>query len=296
MWEFDDLAYRGYIHFLRLEKTVDLLVTMTAIYDRIGDDYDTTRRADPVIVEQLKDLLGVQRDKRYLDVACGTGNYTAEISRAGGIWHAFDQSKRMLHEARPKSNLVEWDQFDVEHLGYESEQFDGAMCSLAIHHFPSLTRAFSEVARVLRSRARLVVFTAIPEQMRSYWLCHYFPVMMEKSCEQMPAFEDIEGSLLKGGLTLDVKRPFFISRELQDSFLYSGKQRPEMYLSEKVRNGISSFRNFCTRAELRRGLGELQADIASGAISEIIDGCRNPLGDYLFVRAIKHRRQNGQGI
>ncbi len=148
---------------------------MEAIYDEIGKDYDTTRKADAGILSTLNSLLDLEGEKNYLDVACGTGNYTSEISRFGGKWFAFDNSDKMLSEARPKSSQVDWRQFDVTDLGYEPDLFDGAICSLAIHHFASLDKAFREVARVLKSNARFVIFSATPNQMRCYWLNHYFP-------------------------------------------------------------------------------------------------------------------------
>ena len=96
-------------------------------------------------------MLNVEEEKKYLDIACGTGNYTFEISRFGGKWFAFDNSERMLSEARPKSSQIDWRQFDVTELGYEPNFFDGAICSLAIHHFPALNEAFREIAKIGRA-------------------------------------------------------------------------------------------------------------------------------------------------
>jgi len=259
---------------------------MESIYDEIGKDYDATRKPDPGILSTLSSLLDVEEEKRYLDVACGTGNYTSEISRIGGKWFAFDNSEKMLSEARLKSSQVDWRQFDVAELGYESNLFDGAISSLAIHHFPSLDKAFREVARVLKSNAKFVIFTATPKQMRCYWLNHYFPEMMENSCRQMPTFETIKSALTQAKFSIESTKPFFISAELQDFFLYSGKQRPDMYLSSKVRNGISSFHNFCPQSELNSGLDKLRNDIESGEIERIMDSYNNDNGDYIFICAI----------
>lgn len=260
---------------------------MEAIYDAIGDGYDTTRRSDPTILAGLNSLLNVQRDKTYLDIACGTGNYSAAMSELGGIWYAFDHSEKMLFEARSKSVSVQWMQCDFQQISMEASHVDGAICTLAIHHFPDLAKAFAEVGRVLKPRANFVIFTATPEQMRWYWLCEYFPAMMEKSLQQMPGLAAIEKALHRGGFALESMQAFFIYPELQDFFLYSGKQRPEMYLSEKIRRGISSFRNFCTDAELKAGLAQLQRDIESGTISRVVDKYTNDSGDYLFVHAVK---------
>lgn len=256
---------------------------MDAIYDKIGIEYDTTRRADPVILSRLVSLLEADRSEKYLDIACGTGNYTSELAIFGGTWHAFDQSQKMLSEARLKSSLVTWQQCDVAETTYDDNCFDGATCSLAIHHFPDLEAAFDEIARILRPRSKLIIFTATPDQMKSYWLNHYFPIMIERSCNQMSTLEVIEPNLNKAGISIEDTEPFFITPDLQDFFLYSGKQRPEMYLSESVRNGISSFHNFCSESELNSGLSRLKDDIETGSINAIIEkyACEN--GDYLLI-------------
>lgn len=256
---------------------------MHKIYDKIGDGYDTTRKADPFILSQFNMLLNIQPHKKYLDVACGTGNYTSAIAQYGGTWSAFDQSEVMLSEAVKKSHKVQWSTFDVEHTDFESNSFDGAMCSLAIHHFPNMTNAFREISRLIKPKGKIVLFTAVPEQMYSFWLNEYFPNMMQKSCDQMPSLEAINSAVESHGLIIENTMPFFIEPKLQDFFLYSGKQRPEIYLAQSVRDGISSFRNLCAHEELERGLSVLQSDIESGAIHEVIKKYENNIGDYLFV-------------
>ena len=106
---------------------------------------------------------------------------------------------------------------------------------------------------------------------------------MEQSCIQMPTIERIKSSLNKAGIVIDTAEPLFITPELQDCFLYSGKQRPEMYLSSAVRNGISFFHNFCSQSELNNGLKKLQEDIGSGDIYRVIKNFENEEGDYIFI-------------
>ena len=54
-----------------------------ALYDRIGDGYDATRRADPTIVEALGRLLALPPGGRCLDLGTGTGNYAVALHHAG---------------------------------------------------------------------------------------------------------------------------------------------------------------------------------------------------------------------
>ena len=134
---------------------------MNTIYDKIGNGYDTTRKADPFILSQFNKLLDIKIGQNYVDIACGTGNYTSEIAKFGGDWSAFDQSKVMLTEAKGKSKIVRWSKFDVENTGFESNYFSGAICSLAIHHFPDLSKAFKEISRILKPSAKIILFTAV---------------------------------------------------------------------------------------------------------------------------------------
>lgn len=254
---------------------------MSAIYNEIGINYDTTRKADPHITRKLAELSEIKANKKYLDIACGTGNYTIELNKFGGQWFGFDQSEKMLREAKLKTNSITWSCFDVAQLKYDDEEFDGAICSLAIHHFADLNTAFTEIARVLKSNGKLVIFTSTPEQMQHYWLTHYFPIMMEKSCEQMPSLALIQDSLTKCDLKITATEPFFINPDLKDFFLYSGKFRPEIYLSQSVRDGISSFQNFCSQSELESGLARLATDIKSGKIATTPKN--DNLGDYMFI-------------
>ena len=265
----------------------DLKEAMSVIYNEIGEGYDITRCADPEIVNILAGLMVLHEKGAYLDVGCGTGNYTAELAKIGGKWKAFDQSVLMIEKAKSKNSGIEWSVFDVVNTSYESASFDAALCSLAIHHFPNLSDASREVSRVLVSSGRFVIFTSTPEQMSSYWLKHYFPIMLKRSIEQMPSINKIQSAINAASLKLVEIKQFSVSAELKDLFLYSGKQRPEMYLSESVRAGISSFRNFCPNSELESGLSLLAADIETGNINHIIEKYEKNTGDYCFLVAQK---------
>lgn len=260
---------------------------MSAIYNQIGKGYDTTRSADPEILNILASLLSLKENGLYLDAGCGTGNYTHELAKLKGTWKAFDQSELMIEKAKQKNSNIEWSVFDVVKTHYKAASFDSVLCTLAIHHFPNLTTAFKEISRVLLPQGKFVIFTSTPEQMRTYWLNHYFPTMLEYSIKQMPSVDTIETALQDANLRLLEIKPFKVSKNLKDLFLYSGKQRPEMYLSESVRAGISSFKNFCPHAELESGLSLLSSDIESGNIHSIIEQYEEAKGDYCFLVAQK---------
>jgi ubiquinone/menaquinone biosynthesis C-methylase UbiE len=256
--------------------------TMQSKYDRIGRNYDTSRSADPFLLSRLINHLGLSKEKYYLDAACGSGNYTTTMANEGGKWFGVDLSEVMLSKARSKSSLPQWIKASVECLPFENHVFDGISCTLAIHHFGSLIKVFSEFHRVLRE-GRFVLFTSTTEQMRGYWLREYFPVAMERSSEQMPGRDKILSALLDAGLEPVEVEPYFIKPDLSDFFLYSGKHRPEIYLDPRVRRGISTFSSLADEEEILSGCSRLAADIESGKIKEVISGYENDLGDYCFI-------------
>jgi SAM-dependent methyltransferase len=259
---------------------------MQPLYNDIGSTYCATRRADFVIAKTLAQLVEVQEGRRFLDLACGTGNYTNALASIGGSWSGCDISEVMISQARLKNSAIDWQLSKADSLPYQSGFFDGAMCTLAIHHFPDLLKPFQEVHRVLNQGA-FVLFTAFPHQMRKYWLCHYFPEMMKSSITQMPAQEVVTAALQSAGFELEKITPFYVINELQDLFLYSGKERPDQYLDPVVRANISSFASRCSAAELNTGLQRLSSDIESGEFSRVASSYVSTRGDYAYVVAKK---------
>jgi ubiquinone/menaquinone biosynthesis C-methylase UbiE len=256
-----------------------------AIYNRIGTRYDTTRRADPYLLSRLLHHLQPKPRGKYLDLACGSGNYTAALARAGISMVGIDQSSQMIRTAISKSTTVKYCLASAESLPISNAAFDGVTCTLAIHHFKDLNAAMCQVARVLCVTGRFVLFTSTRQQMRACWLAEYFPNAIKRSIDQMPDLDQVVTALQHGGLKLVCTEQYSICEDLQDKFLYSGKHFPEMYLDPNFRANISTFSALADPAEVDMGCQRLAADIATGRITSTMESYRNDAGDYLFVVA-----------
>lgn len=256
-------------------------------YDRIGQGYNLTRKADPYLVSRLLFHLEPDAQGRYLDIGCGTGNYTVKLHQGGYQFIGVEPSQEMLDKARATSTSIQWLQGKAEAIPLENKSINGTIASLTLHHWSSLETGFKEVCRVMKPGARLVIYTSTPEQMQGYWLNHYFPKMLEASIVQMPSYDLVESSLLKSSFQILSTEAYAIRADLEDLFLYAGKQRPELYLDPQVRKGISSFAALAHAEEVKLGLETLEKDIASGEIEKIMEKYVNDLGDYLFVIAQK---------
>ncbi len=198
-----------------------------------------------------------------------------------------DPSAKMIEAAKQKSNAIDWRIGSAEKIYLNDESIDGAIAVLTIHHWSDLTKGFKELNRILKDDGRIIIFTSSAEQMKSYWLTHYFPKMMKDSIKQMPSIETVKNIIAETGFQITQIEKYFVKDDLEDLFLYSGKQNPELYLKPEVRNGISSFSSLANIDEIKNGIGKLKEDITSGKIKEVINSFENNLGDYLFIAAEK---------
>ena len=253
------------------------------IYNVIGTDYNATRKADPYIASRLFELLGVKQGSLCLDIGCGTGNYTIALSEKGLSLCGVDPSEKMLASARAKSTEISWLTGTAENIPAKESTFYGVTGVLTLHHWKNIGTGFLELNRVLKSNSRAVFFTSDPAQMKGYWLNHYFPGIMERSINQMQALSLIESAASRAGFKTRHIEKYFVSRDLQDMFLYAGKDKPELYFDPGMRKGISSFAALSNAREVEKGLKRLSEDIATGAFAKTRQRYENTLGDYLFI-------------
>lgn len=252
-------------------------------YDTIGTNYNTTRKADPYLFSRLHTLLYPSPKETYLDIGCGTGNYTSAFAKKGYRFIGIDPSVEMLEKAEKQNKTVTWRIGKAENIELSEKSVDGIIASLTLHHWQDLNQGFSELNRVLKPNGKIIIFTSTPNQMKGYWLNHYFPKMLVDSTIQMPSYAQIESNLKANGLYIESTEKYSIQPDLQDLFLYSGKHNPSIYLDSRVRHGISSFSSLANTKEVTQGLSILKKDIASGKINDVISRYKNTEGDYLFI-------------
>ncbi len=252
-------------------------------YDRIGKAYNDTRKADPYLLGRMQALLAYKKGQKVLDIGCGTGNYTIALAAAGLEMIGVEPSEQMLETARSRNASLSWHSGRAESIPLADQSVDAALASLTLHHWTNLVAGFKEVARVLKSGGRFVVFTATPKQMQGYWLNHYFPQMLADSMAQMPSWEAISSAAKQAELALVKTEAYEIHDQLEDHFLYVGKNRPDLYLEPEIRQGISSFSDLSRQEEVKEGLARLREDISTDAVHAIIKSYQHAKGDYLFV-------------
>ncbi|SUX43949.1 class I SAM-dependent methyltransferase [Chryseobacterium indoltheticum] len=256
---------------------------MDVKYNEIGAGYSLTRQADPYLTERILYHLEPQNSKLYLDIGCGTGNYTCALANKGLNFIGVEPSERMLIEAKRRNQQIEWLIGTAEHIPTENKIFDGIIATLTIHHWTDLKKAFVELNRVLADNGKIVIFTSTPKQMKGYWLNHYFPQMLHSSIIQMPSLSDVQEAIKQTSLEITDIEIYCIEDNLQECFLYSGKNNPDRYFNELLRRGISSFSSLANIEEVKQGLSKLKSDIDNQSFESIKDRYANELGDYSFI-------------
>lgn len=257
------------------------------IYNKIGVGYNDTRKADPVLAARILSLLDAQSDGRYVDIGCGTGNYTDFFRRQGFDFFGIDPSDTMLEAARQRYPECIFINGFAEQLPLPDSSGDGVIALFTLHHWTDKQQGIAELYRILKPGGRVVFLSFTAAQMDGYWLSHYFPQMIKRSGEMIPTEGSMREMLTGVGFGVVATEKYFVHEGLQDHFLYSNKHQPERYLEPAIRNGISSFSAVANKHEVEQGLQQLEKDIATGEINEIMARFANDMGDYLFYVAEK---------
>lgn len=235
---------------------------MTA-YNRIGQGYTRSRRADPRIVDELARLLALPAGSAVADIGAGTGNYTRALAERGYSLVAVEPSSVMRAQATPHPQVT-WRDGVAEHLPLADGAVSRVVSTLAIHHFTDLAQAFREMARV-GGAGPMVLFTfdTAAVEASSPWMRDYWPSLYADARSAFPPLEQV--ALLAEeatGRTAEII-PFPIPPDMADLFLAAGWQRPELYLDAEVRAGISSFA-LGDPGAIGEGVKRLRADLETG--------------------------------
>jgi SAM-dependent methyltransferase len=205
------------------------------------------RREDPRIAARIRAALGDART--LLNIGAGAGAYEPPDLDVTAVEPSEVMRRQRLPTAVPAIDAA------AEALPFADGSFDAAMAVLSDHHWTDHDRGLAEMRRVALRR---VLFTWDPRTALDSWLVReYIPGFVHLS----PPGYALERTLerLGGGRIEAVPIP----HDCLDGFLHAYWRRPEAYLDEHVRAGISVFSRL-TPEEVGDGLARLGADLESG--------------------------------
>jgi demethylmenaquinone methyltransferase/2-methoxy-6-polyprenyl-1,4-benzoquinol methylase len=126
--------------------------TVRGLFDTISPRYDLVNRVMTFRMDigwrrrAIREL-HLTPGARVFDLACGTGDFCRELTRAGYRAFGFDFAYGMLANARTDVPLV---QADALRLPVPDASADGVTCGFALRNVVSLERFFEELGRVVR--------------------------------------------------------------------------------------------------------------------------------------------------
>lgn len=228
-------------------------MSSTQLYDTIGATYTATRRTEPRIAAQVWAALGDART--VLNVGAGTGSYEPADRDVTAV-----EPSALMRAQRP-AGAAPCVAADAEHLPFADQSFDAAMAFATIHHWPDPIAGLREMRRVAR---RVVVFTHDTSDagwLHRFWLTRdYLPEVGDLRVGR-PSLTDLAGAI---GARVE---PVLIPWDCVDGFFEAHWRRPEAYLDENVRRGVSVWSRVGADAE-QRAVRDLRDDLASGRWAE----------------------------
>lgn len=240
-----------------------------ARYDTIGRAYSVSRRADPRIAQRVVAALGGARS--VVNVGAGAGSYEPADRRVLAVEPSAVMVAQRPAGAAPAVRAL------AESLPFPDDAFDAALAVLTVHHWSDPCAGLRELRRV--ARGRVVVLTWDPAH-AGFWLTRdYFPDFVELDRRDFPTLADFAAAL--GPVEVGAVP---VPHDCADGFLGAFWRRPEAYLDERVRAGISSFARF---GDVSPRLGRLRDDLESGRWAaenaELLDLEELDLGYRLIV-------------
>jgi SAM-dependent methyltransferase len=223
------------------------------LYDTIGATYTVTRRTEPRIAAQVWAALGDAR--AVLNVGAGTGSYEPPDRNVLAMEPSAVMRSQRPAGAAPCVAAV------AESRPFKDQSFDAAMAFATVHHWQDPIAGLREMRRVAR---RVVVFThdtSDAGRRGRFWLTRdYLPEVADLLVGR-PSLPELAGAI---GARVE---PVLIPWDCADGFFEAYWRRPEAYLDEKVRRGVSVWAKIGPDAE-QRAVRSLRADLASGRWAE----------------------------
>jgi SAM-dependent methyltransferase len=216
------------------------------LYDAIGVSYVVTRRTDPRIAAQIWSALGDAQT--VLNVGAGSGSYEPRDRDVLAVEPSAVMRAQRASDAAPCIAA------SAESLPFVDGAFDAAMAVATTHHWPDPIAGLRELRRVA---ARVVVFTFDIGGLSQFWLTRdYVPELAELVADHPSLAEQAQ---ILGATVVPVLIPW----DCVDGFPEAYWRRPQAYLDDSIRQGMSIWARLGSSIE-ERAVTSLRRDLASG--------------------------------
>ena len=220
------------------------------LYDTIGATYTVTRRTEPRIAAQVWAALGDAQT--VLNVGAGTGSYEPPGRDVTAV-----EPSAVMRAQRP-AGAAPCVAATAESLPFENQSFDAAMAFATIDHWQDPIAGLREMRRVAR---RVVAFTWDASAPDRFWLDRDYLPEFAGLWAGRPSLTELARAI--GART----EPVLVPWDCADGFYHAYWRRPDAYLDEHVRRGMSIWARIGPDAE-QRAVHSLRTDLATGRWAE----------------------------
>lgn len=130
-------------------------------YNKIASLYDKAYPVEKLDIKHIKKFISlIPKGGKILDVGCGTGTITKQVSEKGFYVEGIDLSEGMLKQARKNLPEVTFKKMDMRKLDYPDKSFDALLVTYSLIHIPSyeIPNTIKGFYRVLKSGGIMMIF------------------------------------------------------------------------------------------------------------------------------------------
>ncbi|MBU4483898.1 class I SAM-dependent methyltransferase [bacterium] len=175
-------------------------------FDSYADKWDKVNiyKEPPESFRAIISCLCINSNSHVIDLGCGTGvfiPYLLEVIGDKGKIYAIDPSEKMIEQFKEKFNSTNIIPIvgSAEDLNCISDKIDAVLCFSAFPHFHNQEKTIAEIARVLKSKGRLVIaHFSSREEINTFHASLEPPI-----CNHyLPSGEELAEVLQKHGMTI----------------------------------------------------------------------------------------------
>ena len=193
--------------------------------------------------------------RTVLNVGAGTGSYEPPGRDVTAV-----EPSALMRAQRP-AGAAPCVAAVAETLPFQDQSFDAAMAFSTVHHWPDPIEGLREMRRVARHVVAFTFDSSDAGWRRRFWLTRdYLP--------EVAAFSVGRPSLTEQAGAIGARMvPVLIPWDCADGFFEAYWRRPEAYLDDRVRRGVSVWARVGPEAE-HRAVRSLRDDLVSGRWAE----------------------------
>lgn len=136
---------------------------VVTFFDNLASEWDRNQVRDEEIIDFILDKADITKDKKVLDVACGTGVLFPDYLHRGATVTGVDISSEMLQIAKNKYPDIMLICADAEEYVFEKD-YDAVMIYNAFPHFLNPEKLIANLAKALKVGGRFTVAHGISEK------------------------------------------------------------------------------------------------------------------------------------